>query len=149
MTNLESYIRSLYQSLSIRSPEQLTVSRVSEKMGLKVLYSDKSFLFDGVVVIKKSTPQQEWMAFGHEVCHVLRHVGNQLNMHDLFVELQESQADYFAYHFCVPTFMLLNYKEITVYDVMNLFNVDFDFACKRLDMYKNKIITKIESATLS
>jgi hypothetical protein len=57
-------------------------------------------------------------------------------MHPLFIDLQEWQAINFAYHFCVPTFMFdFNY---TVYDIVQLFNVDYAFACKRLEKYRNK-----------
>ncbi|HLR71553.1 MAG TPA: ImmA/IrrE family metallo-endopeptidase [Pseudogracilibacillus sp.] len=78
--------------------------------------------------------------FGHEVCHYLRHCGNQLKMHPLFLQLQESQANHFAYHFCVPTFMLQQLREVTIYDVMELFNVEFDFALRRLEMYRNNVL---------
>lgn len=87
-----------------------------------------------------STKQQQWQKFGHEVCHYLIHCGQQLNMYYLFRDLQENQANYFAYHFCIPTFMLEDLKEVTVYEVMNLFNVEYEFAFKRLEMYERKII---------
>ena len=57
-----------------------------------------------------------------------------------FINLQEWQAKQFAYHFCVPTFMLDDLEEVTVYEIMNQFNVDEEFAVRRLEMYQNKIL---------
>lgn len=61
-------------------------------------------------------------------------------MHPMFIDLQEWQANHFAYHFCVPTFMLEDLEEVTIYEIMNLFNVCYDFASKRIEMYQNKLL---------
>ncbi len=51
--------------------------------------------------------------------------------------------------FCAPLLITSNgtyvsyVKGVTVYDVMNLFNVEFDFALRRLEMYKSKILSEI------
>lgn len=84
------------------------------------------------------TPQQQWQEFGHELCHILRHSGHQKKMNRSFVEYQEWQADYFALHFCVPTFMLDDIKNINIYKITNLFNIDYEFALKRLEVYLMK-----------
>src|SRR5699024_12610101 len=88
------------------------------------------------------TYQQQWQEFGHELCHVLWHAGRQENISDSFCSYQEGQADNFAYHLCIPTFMLCRLKGVSTYEVMNLFNVEYGFASKRLEMYRNKIIMK-------
>ncbi|HAM81614.1 ImmA/IrrE family metallo-endopeptidase [Ornithinibacillus bavariensis] len=90
--------------------------------------------------IRRSTKQKEWQLFGHELGHSLRHCGHQLKMHPLFKELQEYQANYFAYHFCIPTFMLDKLINYTVKDIMALFNVENDFALRRLEMHKGKFL---------
>src|SRR5690606_40765347 len=107
-------------------------------LGVKIIYKQRALRLDNEVLLTNGTASEEWIEFGHEICHFLRHVGNQLIMHTLFRQLQEYQANYFAYHFCIPTFMLDKLFNYTIYDVMNLFNVDYDFASKRLEMYKNK-----------
>ncbi|GIO25296.1 ImmA/IrrE family metallo-endopeptidase [Oceanobacillus sp. J11TS1] len=93
---------------------------------------------DNEIILNKGTPRQEWMMFGHEVCHYLRHCGIQLVMNKLFIDLQEYQANYFAYHFCVPTFMLDELKINSVKDIVDHFNVDYEFAWKRFEIYQNK-----------
>lgn len=36
----------------------------------------------------------------------------------------------------------MNLKGVDVYDVMQLFNVEFDFALRRLEMYYSKCLAK-------
>ncbi|WP_188725888.1 ImmA/IrrE family metallo-endopeptidase [Lentibacillus populi] len=114
---------------------------IANKLGLEISYDEeKIFYCDNEINLKRSTKMQEWFDFVHELCHYLRHCGSQINMHPLFRQLQEYQADYFTYHFCIPTFMLDNLFNYTIYDIMILFNVDYEFAFKRLEMYKNKLL---------
>ncbi|MFD2210677.1 ImmA/IrrE family metallo-endopeptidase [Virgibacillus halophilus] len=112
---------------------------IAKKLGVNITYDEnKLFRLDNEVSLKKGSKVQEWIEFAHEVCHYLRHCGNQLNMHPLFRQLQEYQAEYFAYHFCVPTFMLDRLFNYTIRDIMNIFNVDYDFAVRRLEIYRNR-----------
>jgi len=142
MNNIERYIINLYKSIQISHPEQLEVKSIANKLGITVKHGSMSFSFNDIVFLEKTTEQLAWQMFGHELCHVLRHAGNQLNMHYLFVQLQEWQADYFAYHFCVPTFMLAQLKEVSINVIASKFNVEHDFALKRLEMYQSKIISR-------
>ncbi len=139
-THVEDYVNELYESLSIKEPYQLDIDHIAKKLRLQVHYGDFSFKFDNKIVIRKSTKQREWQSFGHEICHFLRHIGSHLSMNYLFRDLQEYQANHFSYHFCVPTFMLRKLKEVSVDVIMNLFNVEFNFAVRRLEMYKNKVL---------
>lgn len=139
-THLEDYVFNLYDSISIKTPDQLNIKHLSKKLNLNIYYGNVSIRFGNNIILMKSTKEQQWQKFGHEVCHYLIHCGQQLNMYHLFRDLQENQANYFAYHFCIPTFMLQELKGVTVIDVMNLFNVEYEFATRRLEMYKNKLI---------
>lgn len=139
-THIEDYINELYKALSIDKPEQLEINNIATKLGINVYYSKASFRVGNNLVIQRSTKEREWQLFGHEVCHFLRHYGNQLKMYQSFMELQEWQANYFAYHFCIPTFMLDDLYNFNAIDITRLFNVEFDFALRRLEMYQSKII---------
>ncbi|SEP57856.1 protein of unknown function [Virgibacillus subterraneus] len=139
-TYLEDFVRDLYKRLDIWLPGELEIETIASKLNLSVLYGGVSLRFGNVFVIRKSNKQREWQLFGHEVGHYLGHVGNQLMMHHLFRDLQEYQANHFAYHFCIPTFMLQDLYNLNVYQVMNLFNVEYEFALNRLNMYEGKII---------
>src|SRR5690625_3933447 len=104
-THLEDYINNLYGYLAITDPQQLEVDRIAKELSLEVFYGSASLRFNNDIVIKESTKQREWQLFGHELCHYLRHIGSHLSMNQLFIDLQEDQANHFSYHFCVPTFM--------------------------------------------
>lgn len=69
-------------------------------------------------------------------------------MHRLFIDLQEYQAAYFAYHFSIPTFMLEDLKEVSACEIMNLFNVEEEFALRRLEMYQNKVYERMSYSAL-
>ncbi|PKG28797.1 ImmA/IrrE family metallo-endopeptidase [Cytobacillus horneckiae] len=113
--------------------------KIAKELGIKIVYEKRAFMFDDEILLTRGTEREEWMLFGHETTHYLRHCGHQIRMHTLFRQLQEYQAEHFAYHFCVPTFMLEELKEVTVREIMNQFNVDYDFALRRFEMFKNKL----------
>lgn len=148
-SHLEDYIADLYKKIGIRRPEQLKLDAVSKKLNIWVYTfgrSSEAVYSNGrqyIFLNRYLSPQEKWQEFGHELCHILRHSGNQRKMHPLFIELQEWQADNFALHFCIPTFMLQQIhlppeKPQAVRLIADMFNVDYEFACKRLEMYKNK-----------
>ncbi|OZU88677.1 terminase [Virgibacillus indicus] len=137
-TYIEEYIFNLYKLLSIDSWDQLSVEQIAKELGVEVNYSNFSMSYNETIFLTKSTEEREWQQFGHEMCHYLRHSGNQTSMHPLFIELQEYQADYFAYHFCVPTFMLENLYNCSIHNIMRLFNVEYEFSRRRLEIHKSK-----------
>jgi len=141
-THLEDYIYDLLKVIKINEPKELTIENVANRLGLTVIYRSKAFRFDDVIILRPGTKQQEWQYFVHELSHYLRHAGNQLSMHYLFRDLQEDQANHFSYHFCVPTFMLQELKEVNTHEIMTLFNVEEGFAFKRLEMYQSKVLSE-------
>lgn len=142
-THLEDYIKNLYLKIGVDKPKQLNRHTIAPRLGItlypfngtsEAVYSNgRQYIF----LNSNLTQQEQWTEFAHELCHILRHSGYQKKMARSFVEYQEWQADHFSYHFCVPTFMLDRLRGITAHGIMNLFNVDYAFACRRLEMYKN------------
>ncbi|WP_244504824.1 MULTISPECIES: ImmA/IrrE family metallo-endopeptidase [unclassified Lysinibacillus] len=61
-------------------------------------------------------------------------------MSPLFREYQENKANHFMYHACVPSFMLdeIEPNNLTVEYIQEQFNVECDFARKRLEQYLSK-----------
>ena len=88
--------------------------------------------------------QQQWQEFGHEMYHFFFDNTQYNILKETYAIYGESKADYFSYHFCVPTFMLMQFKGAEVYDVMDLFNVDYSFALRRLEMFRSKMIGRDE-----
>nr|WGD70050.1 ImmA/IrrE family metallo-endopeptidase [Bacillus subtilis] len=112
LSHLEEEVKKIYTRLNMLIPEDIDMERIA------VCFSDLDtlrkkgvtmFCINGLysmVLDSRTSRQQQWQDFVHELAHVLKHAGNQFNMNRMFRELQEYQANSFMYHFCVPTFML-------------------------------------------
>lgn len=148
MNITEKRIMHFYKNIDINHPQQLSVDTIAEKSEICIHYweySSEVIKWRGKVKLflnDNLNERQKWQEFGHEMKHVFYDVGRQEFLPNTYVYFQECKADHFAYHFCIPTFMLLELRQFTVYNIMNLFNVEYDFALKRIEMYQNKIISK-------
>lgn len=142
-THTEEFIQKLYKLLKINKPRELDFRNISLQLKIKVFYwPDKSqalFLREHTYIFlnEQLTDSQQWQDFYHELAHVLLHNGHQCRMSPLFREYQENKANNFMYHACVPSFMLDEIEpcKLTVEYVQQLFNVEYDFALKRLEQY--------------
>ncbi|MDY7044388.1 ImmA/IrrE family metallo-endopeptidase [Virgibacillus sp. M23] len=143
-SHTEEYIKKLLLLHQINNPYELTVNTISKAINIPVHYweyGSESNHYRGKYIVflnETDTKEQQWQDFTHELCHIFWHAGRQENLPLPFMQLQEWQANNFSYHLCVPTFMLDKLYNYTVYDVMRLFNVEYDFACRRLEMYRSK-----------
>lgn len=151
MTILEQNIQDLYSFLLIDSPNDIDMYYIAESFDIWVHYWERESKMQcvnglySIVLDERKIYKEQWQDFCHELGHVVRHVGNQNKMYKHFKKLQEQQANNFMYHFCVPTFMLLNYNlnnYMNVNDgvdfVSDTFNVTSDFAKKRLNHFRNQ-----------
>ncbi|MFJ8513374.1 ImmA/IrrE family metallo-endopeptidase [Lysinibacillus xylanilyticus] len=147
-SHLEDYIKDFYAKIGITTPAPLDFRVIANRVGIKIFYwhdssqalfaKEKPFIF----LNESLSKQQQWQEFGHELSHILLHTGDQFFMSPLFREYQENKANNFMYHVCMPTFML---DEIGLYDctpliimqLQKLFNVEYEFALKRLIQYQN------------
>lgn len=147
---LEEYIIDLYKKIGISRPKQLKLENVAKRLDIIVYtfgWPSEAVYANGrqyIYLNRNLTPEQKWQEFAHELGHILRHAGHQRKLHPLFVELQERQADNFALHFCIPTFMLQRIrlppeKKEAIHLIADTFNVECDFAEKRLDRYQQKL----------
>ncbi|MGE8004238.1 ImmA/IrrE family metallo-endopeptidase [Lysinibacillus sp. NPDC093216] len=145
-TLTENFIKELYTRISVITPQQLDFQMIAMQLGIQVFYwPDKNqalFLKNQAYIFinEELTNQQQWQDFCHELAHVLLHSGHQGRTFPLFREYQENKANNFMYHACVPSFMLeeleqLDASSLTVQHVQQLFNVEYDFAVKRLEQY--------------
>ncbi|MBN6887776.1 Zn-dependent peptidase ImmA (M78 family) [Cytobacillus horneckiae] len=153
MTSLENNIGKLYNFLEIQTPEEIEMYKIAEKLDIWIHYWNKESKMNyrkgmySIILDNRKNSVRQWQDFCHELAHVIRHYGNQNKMHELFIDLQESQATNFMYHFCVPTFMLL---KLNINDYINInngvdfvvktFNVTEDFANKRLIHFRNQML---------
>lgn len=146
-SHLEDFVENLYTSTSIYSPEQLDIDVIARKLNIEVGYGHtKSKCMEigniKMIMINEALPKTEqWQEFAHEVCHLLRHAGNQTELPFPFVQLQEWQAKTFTLHFCMPTFMLEKLdlpfdKQLAINKAAELFNVEYSFAEERLALWE-------------
>nr|WP_077737009.1 ImmA/IrrE family metallo-endopeptidase [Bacillus sonorensis] len=149
LTHLEEYVKNMYLKFGFFEPQHIDMNRVAAGLNIWIHYENMDSMMikhDGmysIILNSKLSRQKQWEDFAHELCHVLKHAGNQLNMNKMFRELQEFQANQFMYHFCVPTFMLLklDFPELrcnAVKMVADLFNVTDEFAAKRIELFEKR-----------
>ena len=149
MNRTEYFIKRIYEHIDIDDPGDLTIENVSSLLNLTVNYwDDGSCLVNHknnyeVFINQDLSKQGQWQEFGHEMKHYFLDCGGRKYLTSMFIDHLENKANYFAYHFCVPTFMLQNLKGVSAHDIATLFNVEFSFALKRLEMYKNNMFATL------
>lgn len=147
MNVTENFVIKFYHSIGITEPYQLSIDVISKKLRISIVYWNYTSEINKrkgkyrMFLNKNLSKCGQWVDFGHELGHYFHDEEHQSCLPQQYIDYQEFKANYFSYHFCVPTFMLQNLRGVTVYDVMHLFNVEFDFAYRRLEMYKHKVIT--------
>src|SRR5690625_2621592 len=146
MNAIEKFVMRFYHAIDVHEPFLLSKEMIVDHLGIKLIYwknTSSIARYKGnyyLFLNENLTGQRQWQEFGHEMSHYFFDQQDKRLMYSSFIDYIETKADYFAYHFCVPTFMLYNLKGVDVYDVMELFNVEFDFALKRLEIYRNKVL---------
>ncbi|ABY44792.1 ImmA/IrrE family metallo-endopeptidase [Bacillus mycoides] len=150
-TQLEDYIQDLYQSLSIFIPEQIDMIGISRKFNIWIHFApfgSRAICRDNlpsIIIDNRKSIHHQWEDFGHELCHILFHVGNQLHIRRTLIDYQEAKAKNFMLQFCVPTFMLRKIdfpdtREETIYLIAETFNVSIETAHKRFSHYENQLL---------
>ncbi|OOR30491.1 ImmA/IrrE family metallo-endopeptidase [Bacillus cereus] len=150
-TQIEDFIKKFYQSLSIITPEQLDMITISQKLNIWLHFAplgSRAICRDdlpSIIIDNRNALYHQWEDYGHELCHVLFHVGNQLYMPKLFLDYQEAKANSFMLHFCIPTFMLRmidlpETRKEAIHLVAKTFNVSFNIANQRLLHYENQLL---------
>lgn len=145
--NLEDYIKQFLNSLGIYHPHQLNIETVSNRLGMIVYYiPHDSMAIEGILFLdNRQTDETMWQEFGHELCHILWHAGDQALIPLSMREYQEWKAENFSQHLCIPTFMLdkmelPNHEKEAVWILMDAFGVERCFAEKRLRQYLSNFL---------
>lgn len=149
LTYLEEDIKRLYHQLQLIGPAYVDMQRIAAEFNVWVHYEDTGSMMIkhqglySIILNRSLSSEEQWQDFAHELCHVLKHTGNHFKMHKLFRELQEFQAKQFMYHFCVPTFILLqmklpNLRQQAISHIAQTFHVTLAFAEKRLALFEQR-----------
>ncbi|WP_246021270.1 ImmA/IrrE family metallo-endopeptidase [Paenibacillus lentus] len=140
---MEQWISSALLENGICTPGDLfDLEWVAEAFDVKLLFSDSPSFSDNelrVIFINKHLDDIiVRLIFFHELCHVLRHAGDQRYMPELFEEAQEYEADAFVLYATMPFYMFSQLsipqsKGEAVPFVADVFNVSLDLADQRLE----------------
>lgn len=140
----EEYVREFLQRIDIHHPHQLHIENLYTRLGMELYYIPHgSMLVDGIVFLdSRKSDAEQWEDFAHELAHSLFHEGDQAKLPAFMRNYQEKQADLFALHFCVPTFMLhdVDLSLHPVWSIMETFGVTRKFAQKRLQMLERQLV---------
>jgi len=148
MNRTELFVMEFYKTINVLDTSLLSIANISEKLNVNVHYWNHSsavanFKEDCCMFInQRKTHSEQWQDFGHEMHHYFFDEISYDKLNESYGIYGETKADYFAYHFCVPTFMLMKLKGVSVYEVMSIFNVEYEFAMRRLDMYRSKLFER-------
>ncbi|WP_175616022.1 ImmA/IrrE family metallo-endopeptidase [Piscibacillus halophilus] len=82
--------------------------------------------------------------FYHELCHILRHYGNQMMMPKAFRELQERDARHFTLYAAIPFHMLHDY-EFKDERIVEKLSIDF---CIPLHIAQERVSRILRNATV-
>ncbi|NRQ56084.1 ImmA/IrrE family metallo-endopeptidase [Brevibacillus sp. HD1.4A] len=153
MTPLEEWITAKYLEHSICLPEDLEINRVADVFGGEITYlrtrSHARWEDDGtsdfmIILDSRLDEPSARSEFFHELCHPLRHVGDQKMLPKAFRDLQETQASLFQQYAAIPFFMVQDLdipvyeKDIPLY-LAHVFNVPVSLANRRFNQIKGRI----------
>lgn len=148
-TPFEQWIEALWLRAGILTPDQLTIEEVSDRLDVWVHYmseSSKALEWMGirsVLIDLRLTAERQWEDYLHELCHILRHAGNQTVMPRSFLEHQEAEAKRFVLYASMPFSMIKDMKlpavrGEAVQQLASRFGVTCELADVRLDQFQRR-----------
>lgn len=148
-TPLEQWIEALWSRAGIVTPEQLTIQEVSDRLDVWVHYMDatsKALEWMGirsVLIDLRLTAERQWEDYLHELCHILRHAGNQTVMPRSFLEHQEADAKRFVLYAAMPYSMvrevsLPSARGEAIQLLSRRFGVTCELAALRLEQFQRR-----------
>lgn len=129
-TALEDWVTNLYNRLNIQTPKDLKITRICRFFGIYFKRRDIPSRYDvigrykAIIVDSRLSIEEQREQFFHELCHILRHVGNQSMMPAAFRELQERDARHFTRYAALPHHMIKNYDLSDPY-IVQMLSEDF------------------------
>jgi Zn-dependent peptidase ImmA (M78 family) len=151
LTYLEEFISNLYKSLCIFKAHQISEEEIAAKLGI-MFFRENGPAFhtrvcgiDAIYVDARESPKKQREQFFHELCHVLRHVGNQSIIPISFREWQEIDARRFTKCAAIPFEMVKDWDlwdENIIQKASDTFCVTEELCKQRFLQIKNRIYFK-------
>lgn len=154
-TLLEDWIENLYGAIGVKVPADLNILSIASKLDIWVYFVDtpsKGYVYNNslmtIFIDRRQSPTDQWLDFLHELCHLLRHAGNQSHLPVDFVKLQESDADNFAIYASMPYSMIKkislgNSRREAANIIVDMFNVTYEMAYQRLEQIDRRYLASI------
>ncbi len=148
-THLEEWINSKYQSSGLLDAEQHDIERIAEAFDIELVYAACPSFSDNedrVIFLNKFTDDaMARVIFFHELCHVLRHAGDQRVMPSLFKHAQEAEADQFVLYAAVPFYMFVklpipDQRSEAIPYIAEAFHIPLALAEQRLDQIQRRVL---------
>lgn len=112
-TPLEQFVEKTYEVHGIHTPQQLIIEEISRRLNIWVhYYRLRSRAIEttpgkySIFLDSRLTPEKQLVEFLHELCHLLRHAGNQMVLPKSFTKAQEIEADHFVLYAAMPISMI-------------------------------------------
>lgn len=154
LTPLEQWIQDLYLRLKITEPSQLNIVDLAARLNVWIYFrsmTSKALEIDGhfsINIDSRLNQREQYEEFLHELCHLLRHSGNQSNMPELFSVKQEQEAQHFILYAAIPysMFIQLELPEM-LQDIAEVlvqeFGVTQELAIKRIEQIQQRKLQAI------
>lgn len=152
-TILEEFVEATYEAIGITSPDQITIEELSSCLNIWVHYkpvTSRALEAAGgmysMFLDDRLSPIQQRLDFLHELCHLLRHAGNQMSMPAAYTRMQELEAEQFVLYAAMPSSMvshltpILPTMESAIPTLSEVFNVPIELAAKRVEQIKQRIV---------
>lgn len=128
----------------IRCVDDLNIEHLAYCLDIKVGFNSSVNCYmrmheEHIILLRSDDPFNQWLNFCHELGHLILHSSKQHTMHPLFNDMQESQANRFALLLIMPGKLISENKLYNAKSVSQYFNVPFEYALKRLELYANNL----------
>lgn len=122
----------------------LKIEHLAHVLDIKIGFNEDSDCYvryqgNDIILLRRNTSYEMWLAFCHELGHMMLHSTKQYCMTRMFNEYQESQADKFAILLMMPGHLIKRYELYEAADLAAYFKVPFNLALKRLEMFVAKL----------
>lgn len=143
-TFLEDYVSTLYQNIGIFTPEDINIKKIARRFNILLTFSEiDSFMTNiGPVtcinIDSRLNEIEQREAFFHELCHSLRHVGNQTKLPKSFLDYQEWDAQRFTLYASMPYHMVKTRQWDNPSALQRVFKVPYHLCEKRFNQLANR-----------
>lgn len=150
-TPLEQYVENLYKVHGIHTPQQLIIEEISRRLNIWIHYekvpSRALEATSGMYTMfldSRLPAKRQYVDFLHELCHLLRHAGNQMKLPKSFTQAQEDEANNFVLYAAMPISMisklsLPDNQTNAIRFLATTFRVPLNLAQQRLEQIQRRI----------